>query len=321
MEVTFYGTRGSVAISGRDHVKYGGRTTCVRIDSECLPLGHWLVVDGGTGIYPLGREADAAGVKEISLLFSHYHDDHTEGLKMARTTFNPNVKMSCYGVPDQGWGPKEQLYDLMKRPRFPKNFAEYAHHFEFHSVKDPMSYVIVIHPHAGAKVVEVDKFRLAEKKGSHQIALNGGTYDIAECLVIWMVTTNHPDRTVSYRFEERPTGKVMVFLTDHENTDAGGLSNDIRNHAKGADLLVMDSAYTREKYNGFAAGFGHATPDYCVRVAKAVDAKVLGLTHHDPDSTDDDIDSILATAKLCAFENYNYAGDIFACADDQVIKV
>jgi hypothetical protein len=51
---------------------------------------------------------------------------------------------------------------------------------------------------------------------------------IDECLVVFMHKSHHPEHTVSYRIEERPTGKTFIFMTDHENED--GLSKSLRNY-------------------------------------------------------------------------------------------
>jgi len=137
-------------------------------------------------------------------------------------------------------------------------------------------------------------------------------------LVIRMVRTNHPERAISYRFEERPTGKVFVFMTDHENTD--GVSGDLRRHLQGVDTLVIDCQYPRWKYDKFTANFGHSTPDYCVRLAAETGVRELGLTHHDPLSTDEDVDKILEEARVAA-NNRGYTGPISALADFTEIEI
>ena len=50
--VKFWGTRGSIACSGPDTVRYGGNTSCV----EVMCGERRLIFDGGTGLRKLGRE-------------------------------------------------------------------------------------------------------------------------------------------------------------------------------------------------------------------------------------------------------------------------
>jgi hypothetical protein len=81
-----------------------------------------------------------------------------------------------------------------------------------------------------------------------------------------MIKTAHPEHTISYRFEERPTGKTFVFLTDHENTD--GISNALRDHISGADLFIGDAQYDRPTYEARTAGYGHGTGEYVTRLGE-----------------------------------------------------
>jgi hypothetical protein len=105
-------------------------------------------------------------------------------------------------------------------------------------------------------------------KDNAQLKMGKTSVSIKECLVISMHKSNHPEHTVSYRFEEKPTEKTFVFMTDHENQD--GLSHSLRDYLVGADFLIMDAQYTKERYEKSTAGFGHGTPDYCARIAKEV---------------------------------------------------
>ena len=106
MKVVFYGTRGSIPVASADKVECGGNTTCLRIDSSCLPENQWLVVDGGSGIVPLGVDALKAGVKEVCLLFTHYHHDHTQGLFLCPLLFNKSVRLRCFGPVELGVNPQ-----------------------------------------------------------------------------------------------------------------------------------------------------------------------------------------------------------------------
>lgn len=331
MKVTFYGTRGSVPIANQASMATGGNTTCIRVQSECLPKGMLLVVDAGSGFVPLCKDALQEGVAEAHILFTHYHWDHTQGLPLGPLTFIKQIPLTCWGTVDEGIGPKEVLVNTMKRPFFPVDFSECASHFSFKTITHPNTKVIIIHPEGGIKQMDVDQFEKFDGKPL-PIGREGYKYPKQECLIIRMMKSYHPEKTISYRFEEGPTGKVFVFMTDHENQDA--LPAAMKAFLRGADFLAMDAQYTRTKYETQTAGFGHGTPDYCVRVALEVGAKRLGLTHHDPASTDKDIEVILAEA-VAAFEEkvkglkatdpkaqlFLTASNIFACRDYQVVSI
>jgi ribonuclease BN (tRNA processing enzyme) len=115
-------------------------------------------------------------------------------------------------------------------------------------------------------------------------------------------------------------GKVFAFLTDNENED--GIPTGLKNHVKNADLLIIDSQYRRSTYDNGQCGFGHGTADYAVKVALNCGVKRLGLSHHDPSSTDQDIKEILqeAVAHRNSMDSESKL-EIFACADYMEIKV
>lgn len=305
--------------AGEEFARYGGRTTCVQIMSECLPPETILVVDAGTGIDLLGEKALAEGVKEAHILFSHWHHDHTQGLLLCPPMFRDDFMFFLYGPEEHGFSPFKVYETLMQPPLFPVHFARVRHHFRQKSIRYPEAQAIVVHPEGGFKLLDVDELALAEKKAPPQVQIRQGKYPVEECLVIRMIRGNHPDRSISYRFEERPTGRVFVFMTDHENTD--GISQDMRRHLQGADVLVIDSQYSRHLYDQHTVGFGHSTPDYCVRIAAAVEGcEILGLTHHGPLAKDGHVDRILEEAHVAA-SNLGYQGEIRALADNDEITI
>ncbi|MBI2265542.1 MAG: hypothetical protein HYU64_10275, partial [Armatimonadetes bacterium] len=314
----FYGTRGSVPTAGADYLRYGGNTTCLRIESECLPSNHWLVLDAGTGIVPLGRSAIEAQVQDLTILFTHYHHDHTQGLLLSPITFSRKIGIHCIGPVECNKSPMDVLEDMMKPPYFSLSFAEVASHFSGTGIDHPSGVALIAHPEVGIRTIRVDDLERSESQNPSRVLIGDAYHRLKECLVIRMLYTNHPERTISYRIEERPTGRVHVFLTDHENMD--GTPDSLLRHLLAADLLVMDSQYSREIYDAQTAGYGHGTPDYCVRVAAKVGAKQLGLTHHDPFSSDEDVENIVAAAKSEAGK-LDYEGRIFACADYMAVEV
>lgn len=318
MKVSFYGTRGSVPVASANTVRYGGNTTCVRIESDSIPDNQLLVVDAGSGFVPLGRELIAAGIQMVHLLFTHYHHDHTQGLPLCPFTFIPTVRFNCIGPLEHGVDPLDMLRLIMKQPLFPVEFVEIASRFKGVGVENPAGTTLLYHREGGSRLIEISDLNRAEGRTPSHIRMEHATYPVSECLVVKMVRTNHPERTMTYRFEERSTGRVFVFVTDHENLD--GYPAQLVRHMKGADLLVMDSQYSRHRYDTMTAGFGHATPDYCVKVAQRVGAARLGLTHHDPASTDQDIDSILEEARRTAQE-IGYDGEVLALSDYESLEV
>jgi ribonuclease BN (tRNA processing enzyme) len=330
MQVTTYGTRGSIPVSSPDKVKYGGNTTCLRVDSPCLPLGTWLAIDAGSGFVPFAYDALQDGVLQVIMLMTHHHHDHNQGLPLAPLTFIKEKPIHVYGPVQDGWTPRKVLEAIMQKPLFPVPFCQVASHFHTHDLQYPQSNVLLIHPEGGHKLMQIDAYERLMSKAAPITFKNKRTFPVDECLVVTMHTAEHPEATVSYRFEERPTGKTFAFLTDHENQDGVPLS--LRHHLRGVDLLIQDTQYDPVTYHERTAGFGHGTPDFAVRLANLVGAKRLGTFHHDPRSSDDKVDQIVELAREAAASARKDAGkgdkarllipsNIFACADYMTIEV
>lgn len=320
MKVKFYGTRGSVPIARKNAAKFGGNTTCLRVMSPCLPEDVALVVDSGSGFVPLSDDLLREGVMKIRLLQTHYHHDHTQGLPLAIHPYLNDASIWIWGPKQDGVGPQEVFGQLMSSPYFPADFAIVRHRFQCHGLDHIGTQVMLVHPQGGFKLVPVHIFRQAET-GNGQLAFHRQKkFAIEECLVIWMHKAVHPEYTVSYRFEERPTGRVFVFLTDHENTD--GFPQALLAHLRKANLLVQDCQYSREVYEARTAGYGHGTPDYCVRSARVAMAEVLALTHHDPRASDKEVLERLGEAH-CHAEEGAFASlpHVCACADYDEVDV
>ncbi len=75
MKITFYGVRGSMPVSGADTLEFGGRTSCVLVQSE---KGSQVILDCGTGIVPLGKTLTHSR-EPITVMITHNHWDHIQG--------------------------------------------------------------------------------------------------------------------------------------------------------------------------------------------------------------------------------------------------
>src|ERR1051326_3820751 len=75
----FWGVRGSIPTPGPTTVRYGGNTSCVEVRAE----GEIIILDGGTGLRPLGheliREFDRKPLK-LTMLLTHRSEEQTPEL-------------------------------------------------------------------------------------------------------------------------------------------------------------------------------------------------------------------------------------------------
>jgi phosphoribosyl 1,2-cyclic phosphodiesterase len=99
---------------------------------------------------------------------------------------------------------------------------------------------------------------------------------------------NHPQGAYGFRVESR--GASVVYAPDREPGDPE-LDRIMREAADSANVLILDSQYTREEYKRFK-GWGHSTWNDCVDVARDAKAERLILFHHNPEHDDAQIASI-----------------------------
>lgn len=294
MKVIAFGTRGSIAISNSQSAATGGNTTCFEVVSECLPPGMHLAIDAGTGFVPMGWKylSEMANGLKYLLLFTHYHWDHILGLTLSPPTFIDSIPMTLVGPVDASKGPEDMVKHLFQRPYFPVDARQIAHKMTYKPLEDFEVTVMAIHPAGGLEVFRRDRYMelIANKR---QLPFGRGkSFPMDECLIITMQPAFHSNaRCISYRFDERPSGKVFVLLTDHE--DQASVPVALRNHLKGADLLIVDTQYDAVTYAKTTGGYGHGTPRGAMKLGLIAGAKQIGLTHHDPRSVDAKINGVI----------------------------
>ena len=89
-------------------------------------------------------------------------------------------------------------------------------------------------------------------------------------------------------------GKSAIVMTDVEHGKAGP-SKDILRFAHQCDVLIHDAMFSDDEYPG-RVGWGHSSVSSAVDVGELTEAKLVVLTHHSPDSSDQKIDTMVAIA-------------------------
>ncbi len=108
------------------------------------------------------------------------------------------------------------------------------------------------------------------------------------------VPLHHPQGSTGFRL--RGPRRAVVIATDHEHGDPASDAGLAR-VARGADVLVHDGQYTAPEYEA-RGGWGHSTPEGAVDAALAARVTRLVLTSHDPDHGDDDVEAMVAAARV-----------------------
>jgi phosphoribosyl 1,2-cyclic phosphodiesterase len=128
MEITIWGARGSIPVSGPEYLRYGGDTTCLELRGDGPPL----LVDAGTGIRRAGDRLDAEGVRHIHLLFTHAHWDHVLGFPFFRPLYTPGVRIELHGCLEAQSSVRGMLERAMSSPGFPVELKDLAAELVFH---------------------------------------------------------------------------------------------------------------------------------------------------------------------------------------------
>jgi len=132
MDVTVWGSRGSVPSFSRDKVQFGTNTSSVEVR---LPGGECVLLDAGTGIVGVGHQmacAGMAGVDTVHLLLTHFHWDHIQGLPFFKPIYKRGMKLAIYGPP----GVENVLSGQLIPPFCPIPKEALAASIEFVTVKD-----------------------------------------------------------------------------------------------------------------------------------------------------------------------------------------
>ncbi len=118
MKVRFWGTRGSIAKPGPGTVRYGGNTSCVQVTSSG---GTMLIIDCGTGAHDLGQHIlkQKMSGNVGSILISHTHWDHIQGIPFFAPLFVPGNKWTFYAPRGFGDTLRDTLAGQMEFTYFP----------------------------------------------------------------------------------------------------------------------------------------------------------------------------------------------------------
>lgn len=288
MKLQFWGTRGSIAKSNAQVLRYGGHTSCVEIRSEANDL---LILDAGTGLHGLSQQLirEQKPLRSASILISHTHWDHIQGLPFFAPFFFPNMVWNIYGPPTLSQDLESILGGQMQKTYFPITQEIFNAQINYHNLTEGEFSIGDIHVQA------------------HYL--------------------NHPGVTLGYRI--MVDGHTVVYSTDHEPHDCrlahGGLpqvgSEDER-HARflsGADFVIHDTQYLAEEYERYR-GWGHSTMEYVVDLAQQADVHSLVLFHHDPMRSDQEVDQIVNLSRERAQRRAG-AIDIWAAAEQQPLYI
>jgi phosphoribosyl 1,2-cyclic phosphodiesterase len=129
MIVRFYGARGSIPVSGKEYLKYGGNTTCLEIRTKDDEV---IVVDAGSGIRTLGHRLISENRFQYTMIFTHAHWDHIMGFPFFQPIYSTKTRITMYGCPFAQASVKQMISKIMAPPNFPVRFEDIRADIVYH---------------------------------------------------------------------------------------------------------------------------------------------------------------------------------------------
>lgn len=290
MKVRFWGTRGSLPVSGgdrqiRNRIRetlrtasghtfandqeidtfideqlpfpvrrgYGGNTSCVEVIGDD---GRSVICDMGSGLRELGQsilaERGPGTPGEYDFVMSHVHWDHIMGFPFFTPAYIPGNRIRVHGCHDVL---ETALRRQQSEPCFPVDFDQLGSQISFHQLQPGQPYEI------------------------------GG-------LGIQAIRQPHHGDSYGYRFESN--GKTVVYSTDAEHR----LENKDEIEAfvdffRGADLVIFDAMYSLADMISVREDWGHSSNLIGVDLCHRAGVRHYCMFHHEPAYDDATIHRVL----------------------------
>jgi phosphoribosyl 1,2-cyclic phosphodiesterase/CheY-like chemotaxis protein len=273
--IRLWGVRGSIPVPGEGTVRYGGNTSCVEVRAD----GEIIILDAGSGIRLLGLALDkefGPRSMKLTLLISHTHWDHIQGLPFFSPAYNQKNLIRVLGYEGARAGLAKILASQMETPFFPVSLRQLPSHLAIEELKEMEFHVGNVEVrskfanHPGICV----GYRLATSSGSIAYFPDNEPY---EELKLQLASRDGINEDEAREFAAAERGKMVDFL-------------------QGCDVAIMDTQYTDEEYAKHI-GWGHSSVASVVSLALDANVGKLVLFHHDPNHDDTMIDKIVEHAR------------------------
>lgn len=245
MIVRFWGVRGSIATPGPDTKEVGGNTSSV----EIVAAGKRFLLDAGTGLRNLGQSLLREGSVDATLLLSHYHWDHIQGLPFFVPLYQRSTTLEIVGGKNGLMSVQEALEHQMKAPVFPVRLDEVGATLQMREVS------------------------------------SGGAFMVGEAKVR-VLRGNHPGGVCAYRIDA--DGSSVVYATDiehyacvDEELRRFAEGADVLIY----DSQYTEDEYAG-RVGMPKLGWGHSTYVAGCELARAAGVGQYLMFHHDPARTD-----------------------------------
>lgn len=280
MKVRFWGVRGSIPVPGRTTSRYGGNTSCVEIRPHGEPP---IIIDAGTGLRRLGKalmeESFGDGRGKASILISHTHWDHVQGLPFFSPLYRAGNQIEIFA----------RRRDTHLEAVFAQQHGEPYFPVPLTAMQADMSFHALVE---GARF-ELGRAKITSTRLNHPWIALAYRIEVDRATVVYCSdTAPFTDLLLGREFVEKPP-PLDEPLPPDTAAELARMRAGVVALASGADLLIYDTQFTYDEYR-LRPHWGHSHPDDALAIARDAKVKQLCLFHHAPLRSDDDNDAILA---------------------------
>ncbi|MFT3773759.1 MAG: MBL fold metallo-hydrolase [Minicystis sp.] len=245
MRITFWGVRGSIASPGPDTAGVGGNTSCVEVQCGSTRL----ILDAGTGVRRLGDKLLGEGPVDATVLLSHLHWDHIQGLPFFVPAYLPTTKLQIVGSGGGVASLRDVLTTQMTAPVFPVRLDELGAQLSLREVK------------------------------------SGETFWVGDARVR-AAKLNHPGGVLAYRIDY--DGRSVVYATDTEHYACVDPTLRALAEGADVLIYDSQYTPEEYRGDGGRSkvGWGHSTYVAGAELARAAGVGQYVLFHHDPQRND-----------------------------------
>ena len=129
MLVRCWGARGSIPVSGREYLRYGGDTPCIEVRTKDDSI---VIIDAGSGIRRLGNRLVSEKRNDFTMFFTHAHWDHIMGFPFFKPIYRRGTRVSLFGCPFAQLSVRELISYIMSPPNFPVHFDNIVADIQYH---------------------------------------------------------------------------------------------------------------------------------------------------------------------------------------------
>ena len=277
----FWGVRGSIPVPGSSTVGYGGNTSCLEVRAD----GEIIILDAGSGMRSLGialeEEFKASPIK-LTILISHTHWDHIQGLPFFLPAYNSKNSLRVLGYEGARAGLATILASQMETSVFPVSLRDMPGAISIEELKE-MDF-------------SIGKVRVQARFVNHP----------GICVGYRLFTSQG---SIAYLPDNEPYEVLKVSLAGREKSDldkarayAVAARTGLVEFLHGADILIIDAQYTDDEYLQ-KVGWGHGSLSSVVSLALDAAVRKLFLFHHDPSRDDKGVDEMVESARMLVLES------------------